>query len=238
MSNLDGGRTNQKMRTYIDLVECAAQFVREGKTFTVADVADRAKVGRTTAYRYFPSVEMLIAQASLHATTEVEKDSIGAAVESKASAEERLRAVIEASDKSVADHEYLYRTMLRMSLAGDGTHKDLLPHRVGARKGVLGLAIGSLRAQLGDKRFERLTAALSLFLGIESTVVLKDVCMLPANKARDVKVWAAGVLLAAALAEASQDAKPAAPRKATTPVRGAREDAPRKLASASRRAAA
>ncbi len=101
MSNLAGGRTNQKLRTHVALVESAAQFVREGKSFTVAEVADRAKVGRTTAYRYFPTVETLIAHASLHATTEVEKNSIGAALESKASAEERLRAVIEASDESI-----------------------------------------------------------------------------------------------------------------------------------------
>jgi len=107
MSNLAGGRTNQKLRTHVALVESAAQFVREGKSFTVAEVADRAKVGRTTAYRYFPTVETLIAHASLHATTEVEKNSIGAALKSKASAEERLRAVIEASDELKMRIKYL-----------------------------------------------------------------------------------------------------------------------------------
>ena len=231
MSNLDGGRVNQKLRTYVDLVECAAQFVREGKTFTVAEVADRAKVGRTTAYRYFPSVETLIAHASLHATTEVEKDSIDAALESKISAEDRLRAVIEASDESIRAHEYLYRTMLRMSLSNDDAHENVLPRRVGARKGVLDSAVGGLRAQLGDERYERLSAALSLFLGIESTVVLSDVCMLPCDKARDVKVWGAGVILAAALAEASQNAKGSRP---ATPARASNERATRKVASATR----
>ena len=233
MSNLAGGRTNQKLRTHVALVESAAQFVREGKSFTVAEVADRAKVGRTTAYRYFPSVETLIAHASLHATTEVEQNSIGAALENKASAEERLRAVIEASDESIAAHEHLYRTMLRMSLSGDNAHEDVLPRRVGARKDVLNSAVGSLRAQLGNKRYERLTAALSLFLGIESTVVLSDVCLLPGDKARDVKVWGAGVLLEAALAEASQSAKEG---KAATPARSSKEGAARKLAQAARAA--
>ncbi len=232
MSNLDGGRVNQKLRTHLDLVECAAQFVREGKAFTVAEVADRAKVGRTTAYRYFPTVEALIAHASLHATTQVEKDSIDAALQSKTSAEERLRAVIEGSDKSIRAHEYLYRTMLRMSLSNDNAHEDVLPHRVGARKDVLNSAVGSLRAQLGNKRYERLMAALSLFLGIESTVVLSDVCLLPGDKARDVKVWGAGVLLEAALAEASQSAK----GKAATPARSSKEGAARKVAQAARTA--
>ncbi len=233
MSNLDGGRVNQKLRTHVDLVECAAQFVREGKTFTVAEVADRAKVGRTTAYRYFPTVETLIAHASLHATTEVEKDSIDAALESKTSAEERLRAVVEASDKSIRAHEYVYRTMLRMSLSNDNAPEDALPRRLGARKDVLDSAVGGLRAQLGAKRYERLTAALSLFLGIEATVVLRDVCLLPGDKAREVKVWGAGVILAAALAEASQSAKEV---RAATPARAPKERATRKLASAARAA--
>ncbi len=125
MSNLVGGRTNQKRRTHVALVECAAEFVREGKSFTVAEVADRAQIGRTTAYRYFPSVDVLIAHATLYATTEVEKKTIGAALESKTTPEDRLRSVIEASDTSIVDHDFLYRTMLRLTLSGDNVHEGV-----------------------------------------------------------------------------------------------------------------
>ena len=138
MSNLAGGRTNQKLRTHIALVEAAAKLVRQGRNFTVAEAADLAKVGRTTAYRYFPSAETLIVHASLYAITEVEKQSIGVSLESTTSADERLRAVIEASDASIAGHDFLYRTMLRLSLNRDNTtHEDVLPRRSGARKAVL-----------------------------------------------------------------------------------------------------
>jgi AcrR family transcriptional regulator len=207
MSNLTEGRTNQKLRTHLAIVEAAAQLVREGKTFTVAEAADRARVGRTTAYRYFPSVETLVAHASLYAITEVEKQSIGAALESTTEADERLRAVIEASDKSITDHEYLYRTMLKLSLNGETTEEGELPRRSGVRKEVLDAAIGALRKQLGEKHYERLIAALSLFLGIEAAVVLHDVCMLPADKARDVKVWGANLILEGALREAARKAR-------------------------------
>lgn len=226
MSNLIGGRTNQKLRTHLALVESAAQLVREGKSFTVAEVADRAKVGRTTAYRYFPTVEQLVAYASLHAITEVEKQMIGAAVANATSAEDRLRAVIEASDKSITDHDFVYRTMLRESLNENHILDEELPRRSGGRKSVIDGAIGTLRKEFGEKRYEKLTAALSLFVGIEATVVLRDVCLLSAEKAREVKIWGARVILEAALAElssrasgkkpASNTARSATPGKATS----------------------
>ena len=234
MSNLTGGRTNQKLRTHLALVEAAAQLVREGKTFTVAEAADRARVGRTTAYRYFPSLETLVVHASLYAITEVEKQSIGAALESKTSADNRLRAVIEASDQSIADHEHLYRTMLRLSLNAETSAEGegVLPRRVGVRKEVLDSAIGALRKQLGEKHYERLTAALSLFLGIEAAVVLRDVCMLPPEKARDVKVWGASLILEGALREAARSARS---RSTEKPVRGSSGKKQPALASEARR---
>ena len=209
MWNLAGGRSNQKLRTHLALVEAAARLVREGKSFTVAEAADLAKVGRTTAYRYFPSVETLVVHASLYAITEVEKISIGAALESTTSAEERLRAVIEASDTSIADHDFLYRTMLRLSLNGENTHEHELPRRSGVRKAVLDSAIGALRKQLGEKHYEKLTAALSLFLGIEAAVVLRDVCLLSEEKAREIKVWGANLILEGALNEAMRGSRAA-----------------------------
>ena len=206
MSNLIGGRTNQKLRTHIALVECAAQLVKAGKTFTVAEVADIARVGRTTAYRYFPTVEQLVVHASLHAITEVEKQSIGAELEGSTSPYERLRRVIEASDRSINEHEHLYRTMLVHSVNGDNQRDNDLPRRSGARKAVLDSAIGSLKRELGERRYERLTATLSLFLGIEAAVVLRDVCLVSDEEAREIKVWGANVILQAALLESSQRA--------------------------------
>jgi len=201
-SNLEGGRTNQKLRTHIALVECAANLLKEGKSFTVADVADQARVGRTTAYRYFPSVEQLVVHASLHAITEVEKKNIGLELEGASSPYDRLRRVIEASDKSIKDHEHVYRTMLRESLNNDESDRDL-PRRSGARKAVLDAAIGSLKRELGDRRYERLTAALSLFIGVEAAVVLRDVVKISDEEAREIKVWGANVILQAMLLDAS-----------------------------------
>src|SRR2546423_11278256 len=64
-TDLTTGRVNQKARTYQALIEAAIMFVRAGQDFSVADVADAARVGRTTAYSYFPTKEALFAQAVL-----------------------------------------------------------------------------------------------------------------------------------------------------------------------------
>ncbi|WP_042314310.1 TetR/AcrR family transcriptional regulator [Paraburkholderia terrae] len=209
MSNLVGGRSNQKLRTHIALVECAAQFVREGLGFTVSEVADRARVGRTTAYRYFPNLEMLIAHASLYATTEVEQQSIGVALETTTSANERLRAIFEANEKSIAEHDHLYRTMLRLSLSGDSVPDNAFPRRSGVRKELLEEALDVVRDSLDEAHYEKLIASLSLFLGIEADIVLRDVCLLSEEEARETKAWGAYAILQAALAEARADVQPA-----------------------------
>ena len=138
----------------------------------------------------------------MHAITEVEKKNIGLELEGASSPYDRLRRVIEASDKSIKDHEHVYRTMLRESLNNDESDRDL-PRRSGARKAILDAAIGSLKRELGDRRYERLTAALSLFIGVEAAVVMRDVVKISDEEAREIKVWGANVILQAMLLDAS-----------------------------------
>ena len=54
---------------------------------------------------------------------------------------------------------------------------------------------------LDEKRRRRLTAALTLVLGIEPITVLKDVCGLDDEETLDVLSWAADALLHAGLEE-------------------------------------
>ena len=223
MSILTSGRVNQKLRTRNALVDAASSLLRDGKTFTVADVADLAKVGRTTAYRYFPTVDALVAQASAHAVSLLNERSMDAVLQGEESFAKRLRLVFESADGSVRDHEHLYRTMLRLSLTNGESDAHQPPRRSGIRQQVIETAVGGIRGEIGDKRYEALLAALTVLIGIEAEVVLLDVCLLSKDKARLVKLWAANALLQAAIAEAqaAPPAPPAAPRKArsgTKPV--------------------
>jgi AcrR family transcriptional regulator len=198
-ADLASGRANQKARTRQALVEAAMVFVRAGQEFSIADVADAARVGRTTAYCYFPTKAALFAQAVLTLVASTDYPDFYECFGQTSDVAARVSAVVETSDASIARHEAQYRAMLRLSLEADPASE--LPRRPAYRRHWLADALAPLRDALDRHAFERLVAALSLCVGIESHVALRDVCGLPADEARKVKLWAARALLSAALAE-------------------------------------
>src|SRR4028119_708650 len=61
-------RANQRYRTRKDLLTAASRLMKEGRKPTLEEVAEAALVSRATAYRYFPSVEALLIEASVDIT--------------------------------------------------------------------------------------------------------------------------------------------------------------------------
>jgi len=174
-------------------------FVREGQEFSVADVADAARVGRTTAYCYFPTREALFAQAVLTLVASTDYPDFYELFRQSSDVAARVEAVVETSDTSIALHEEQYRAMLRLSLESD--RADELPRRPAYRRQWLADALDPLREEMDRRSFGRLVAALSLCVGIEAQISLCDVCGLTPGEARKVKLWAAGTLLTAAMGE-------------------------------------
>ena len=213
-TDLTTGRVNQKARTYQALIEAAIEFVRAGQDFSVADVADAARVGRTTAYTYFPTKDSLFARAVWEFVVRTDYADLTEVLGGAHDIAGRLTAVVEASDASVSRHEEQYRALLRVLLQPENT--DELPRRPAYRQHRLAEALAPARDALGRPAFERLVAALSLCLGVEAQISLRDVCGLSAEDARDVKLWAARALLGAALG----DAKLPKPEEADANARG------------------
>jgi AcrR family transcriptional regulator len=202
-ADLAVGRVNQKLRTRDALVNVAAEFIRRGEDFSVADVADRARVSRPTAYRYFSTPELLRAQATLFAAGRIETSALDHVVQGSGSPEDKLDALIAGSDKMTAAHESEFRSLLRLSLDQGIGGTRTLPRRPQFRREWLSSALADLQQELGDSRFERLVAALSLMCGIESFVVLHDILRIKPQQATDTKRWAARLLLHAAMQEAA-----------------------------------
>src|ERR1700677_734772 len=195
-SRMQTGRVQQKARTRKALVDAAIAFVREGRDFSVGDVADAALVGRATAYTYFKTKESLRAQAALTFVASNDFPSFDVAFAQTADAATRVQAVVEASDKSIRLHEAQYRALLRSSLEeGQG---DELPRRPANRRQWLNDALEPMRASLNEAEFDRLVGALSLCLGIEAHVTLRDVCGFNEQEASAIKAWAAAALVEAA----------------------------------------
>jgi AcrR family transcriptional regulator len=202
-ADLDAGRVNQKLRTRDALVNVAAELVRRGEHFSVADVADLARVSRTTAYRYFATPELLRAQATLLAAGRIETGLLNQLARGVGSPEDKLDALIVGTHTMTAAHEVEFRSLLRLTLDSNLHTAHTVPGRPQFRQSWLSSALADLKHELGHNRFERLVAALSLMCGIESFVVLHDVLLLEPGEAKEVKRWAARLLLHAAVHEAA-----------------------------------
>ena len=118
-------------------------------------------------------------------------------------------ALIDALQKRIIDKESAFRTMLRLSLEqspeeeGEQDGGKSAPSRLrgGGRVRWIEKALAPVQGRLEEPDFRRLVAALSLCMGIEALVVLREVCALESSEAEEVLRWAARTLLRSSLAE-------------------------------------
>lgn len=193
----DGGRIHQKQRTRAAIVAAAAELLRQGKSPTVPEVADAALVSRATAYRYFPSQEYLLSEAALQSIRE-ETDQVLEASESADGPSMRLDGVVQALQERTLRQEAGFRALLRLSLeqAFDGSDGEgSAPRRGGRRIDWIERALAPVWDNLDEHAKEHLVGALSLCMGIEPLVVLRDICGFTPEQALETCRWAAQAIL-------------------------------------------
>ena len=201
MSQVDAGRTQQKMRTRGALMQAARELLQAGRQPSLQEVADQANISRATTYRYYSSIEPLLQEAVLDGiAAEVESLQLAGAAAGHSRIEDRVEAVVTAILDMVLANEALFRTYLRGVVAGE----DRQP-RGARRMRWLMDAYGDDRPRLPPRLADRLTQALSLLTGIETVVVARDVCGLDAEQTRDLVQWTARAILRSALAELNGD---------------------------------
>jgi AcrR family transcriptional regulator len=191
-------RANQKRRTRNALVEAAARLLRSGVRPTVAEAAEAAMVSRATAYRYFPTQDSLLVEATFTPAIGAIDDLF--ADDPSTDPEARVVKLVDRFNSIVVDEEASMRTALRAYLDAWFEVRDRSDGgavREGRRMDWLDAAL----APAAGKDSARLKAALALTLGIEPIVVMKDVCRLGDREALAVLQWAARALVRQALAE-------------------------------------
>src|ERR671917_764866 len=193
--------SNVRRRTRRAMVEVAPRLVREGAALSATEVADAAGVSRATAYRYFPTQESLLA--------EVLVPDLEAALAAEAlpdDLENRFGAAFTSFWSLDVANEVALRTVLRRGLErppGGSVEREEVASsiRAGRRVRWLRNALEPARERMDEESFERMVAAMCLCVGIESLVVLRDVCGLEAKEAEEVTRWAAFTLLRGSLDE-------------------------------------
>jgi|ERR671925_1851617 AcrR family transcriptional regulator len=191
-------RVNQKRRTRAALVEAAQRLLEQGQTPTVADVADVALVSRATAYRYFPSQEHLLLDVVLQRSIEEINQHVDAAMRSRDVAA-RLEALVSAVQDEVVANEPAFRTLLQLSIAQPPSDSPTVARIRGERRlRWIEQALEPIAGELDERTGRLLVSALTLCVGAEGFVLLRDLCGLDASAAEETLRWAALAMLAAA----------------------------------------
>ena len=194
-------RANQRYRTRKDLIDAAGRLMKNGHKPSLEEVAEAARVSRATAYRYFPNVGALLAEAPLDAGAP-DWEALFAG-DGSIDPEERVDRAEAAMHRLVYDNEAAIRLMLSATLAraaGEGAD-ETVPYRQNRRTPLIDAALAPARTRFKKASYGRLRAALAMIFGSESMVVFRDVLRLDETIARDVKSWAVRALVRAALTE-------------------------------------
>jgi AcrR family transcriptional regulator len=203
-SRQEDPRANQKQRTRAALVAAAQEMLRQGNSPSVADAAERAKVSRATAYRYFPTQDALWIEISSLTPAVARVEELLAELTTE-DAEKRLLRLVDAFNAIAATEEVSMRTALRVYLDTwlENHRKGIeIPVREGRRMRWLDRALEPTRPSLTRRSRRRLHCALALTIGIDALVVMKDVCHLDDAEAQATLRWAATALLRAAAEDA------------------------------------
>jgi AcrR family transcriptional regulator len=195
-------RVNQKRRTRAALVEAAQELLEQGRTPTIADVADRALVSRATAYRYFPSQEHLLLEVVLERSIDEIDRAVAAAARSPDVAA-RVLGLVSAIHDEIAEHEAGFRRLLELSIAQSSSDRPNVASIRGERRlQWIEQALEPMASQIDASSLHRLTSALALCVGAEAFVVLRDLCGLKPDEADETLRWAASTLVNAARSDA------------------------------------
>jgi AcrR family transcriptional regulator len=189
-------RPQQTERTRRALIVAADELFEEGQVPTVAAVAERAGVGRATAYRYFPTQEELLLETTFLGDSETLRTLPELAREAQDPAEGVAEAVRRGAEWTL-EREARLRVVLRASL--DPSNPTTRPAR---RRAYIESLLEPVASELSPDTYERLTGALTLLFGIDPIVALADNSDIPRERIPDVLAWTARGLVESALAEA------------------------------------
>ncbi len=192
------GRPNQRTRTRKDLLQAAARLMKQGRTPTLEAVAEEALVSRATAYRYFPSIDALMVEASVDVA--VPEAATIFADDQTTDPVARLQKVDNALTDMILANEPLLRTLLAHTIQ-QGIQPDAhgsVPRRQNRRIPLIEAALEPARDAFKPADLKSLMRALALILGPESVIVVKDVLRLEDAEARRMKRWAIRALVEAA----------------------------------------
>ena len=173
------------------------RLLAQGGTPSVADIVQAAEVSRRTIYMYFPSLEQLLLDATLGALSQRAVDP-GVGHLEAGDVAGRVEKLSRSANALAGETLHLGRALIRLTVEGED------PAAGGARRGYRRIewieqALSPIRGSLTRKHFDRLVSALSVLIGWEPLIVLKDLRRVEQNHAEEILAFAARAVVDAAL---------------------------------------
>ena len=161
------------------------------KKVSLEDIADKANVSRATIYRYFPSVELLITEASLDIHHQSPDELL---VEVKdMPLNDRIFYIQNYYNQLAQDHELVFRRYLSTVLTESITSKKKI--RGLRRLESMKIALQPFKKDMPTDQFENLINISALLMGIDSLIVTKDVCDLSNAESNKLLKWGIDMIL-------------------------------------------
>ena len=198
-----GGREAQKRRTRKAIIDAAVRLSAGGTTPSIDEIAAEADVSRRTIYMYFPALDHLLIDATAGALNEPPVEAALADPALVGDAAGRVDALIRTLLAHSSESLPLGRRLIRLTVdppPGDAPEQTG-PRRNQRRVGWLEQACQPLRGTLDKDAFQRLISALTIVVGWEAQIALRDVRGLGPEAEQDAVTWAARALVEAAIRE-------------------------------------
>lgn len=198
-------RTAQRRRTRAAILDAAIRLLADGGSPSIDDIAAAADVSRRTVYMYFPTLDQLLLDATLGALSATKIDAVLARAQPADDAGDRVDALVRTLARLAPVTLPLGRKIIRLTVDAPVAEKGADRTRRGYRRTEwIERAVEPLRATLSVEQFDRLVSALSVILGWEAMIVLRDVRGLGPKREEQVIRWAASTLVQAMLDEAER----------------------------------
>ena len=192
-------RLNQRERTRQALLDATRALLAEGTVPTIAQAAQQALISEATAYRYYSNPKSLLRDAL--AVRWPELNGVLAALREIQAVEERAQYAAVARAHAVLANEMEIRALVAMSYApppagGQGNAGAARPE---FRVALIETVLESVADRLTADQRRRLQLALSVIVGAEAVLSLKDVCGCSNQEVIAALGWSAFQVTAAAL---------------------------------------
>jgi AcrR family transcriptional regulator len=191
------GRANQKARTRKAIVDACRELTRSGAEITMPQVASLALVSEATAYRYFPDLLSLLAEALEGLWPDAARAM--APVAGSADPVERVAFACGYLMRGVLAYQGAVRAMISHTIVAPGGARA----RPGVRFGLIDYALAPFEdgpVTPGPDAMTALKQELAIVVSAEALFTLTDLGGLPPDDAIAVAVRAASVLTRATFA--------------------------------------